>query len=78
MIGRHGNMETIKCKNIVEKKGINRECGRFMMKIMDDGSIHVKCSGCDHYAAIKINNGKLMVMHVDKEGEEILCQKKAI
>lgn len=71
-------MDTIKCKNIVEKKGISRECGRFMMKIMDDESIHVKCSSCDHYAAIKINNGKLIIMHIDKEGEEILCRKKAI
>jgi hypothetical protein len=69
-------MEIIKCDNTVKRKGIERKCGRFMMKIMDDNSIHVKCSQCDHYAIITVKNGNLMVMHVDKEGEEILCQKK--
>lgn len=68
-------MDIIKCKNLVTRKGITRECGSFLMKMVGD-DIHLKCRSCDHYAVISVINGQLTVLHLDKKGEETICQIK--
>ena len=44
-------------------------------KVGDD--IHLKCRSCDHYAIISVINGEMVIIHVDKKGEEEIscCQK---
>jgi len=65
--------EIIKCKCIVKKHGIERECGRFLIKRINKKQLHVKCSSCGSYAIITAHDGGLDVVHI-KEDEEILCQ----
>jgi phage FluMu protein Com len=72
MSGKVGDV--IKCKNVNTKTG--RECGRFLMKKMEDGAIHIKCPNCAGYAIIEVDNNALNVFHVDKNGEKEICKKK--
>ena len=69
-------IDIIKCKNRVIRKGIERECGAFLLKKVGD-DIHLKCRSCDHYAIISVINGEMVIIHVDKKGEEEIscCQK---
>ena len=71
-----GMLEIVKCKNKVIRKGIERECGSFLMKKVNN-EIHLKCRGCDHYAVISVINGEMVIVHVDKKGEEEMsCQQR--
>jgi hypothetical protein len=69
-------MKIIKCKNTTERKGIEHECGRFIAKFINEQQMHIKCPSCPAYTIIRVVEGDLMVVHVDKEGEEQICQKK--
>ena len=75
MIGKRGNMKIVKCKNKIVKKGVERECDRFLMKLIDDKTMDVKCPNCGHYAIITIKDNKLVVIHLDKDGENKICQQ---
>jgi hypothetical protein len=68
-------MKNVKCKNIVNKKGTDRECNRHLLKFVNDDQIHVPCPICGHHAIIMIEDGKLVVVHVNKQSEEQICQK---
>ena len=68
--------EVIKCKNTIERKGVEHECGRFIAKFITKKQIHIKCPSCSAYAVIKVSGDDLMVIHVNKEGEEEICKKK--
>ena len=68
--------EVIKCKNVVERKGVSHECGRFIAKFINNEQIHIKCPICPSYTIIKVFEGELMVVYVDKESEEHICKKK--
>ena len=68
--------EIVKCKSIIERNGRKHECGRFIAKFITNKRIHIKCPSCPSYAIIEVYNGELMIVHVDKEGEEQICKKK--
>lgn len=68
--------EVIKCKNKVDRKGSEHECGRFIAKFITKKQIHIKCPSCSSYAVIMVEDGDLMVIHVDKKGEEQICKKR--
>jgi len=72
-------MKTIKCKNLTKRKNSTTErvCDRHLMKFVD-GSIHIPCPACGHHAIISVVNGALTVVHVNKQGESILCKTAKI
>ncbi len=66
-------MEVVKCKNLVERRGIEKECNRFLGKMLDDGSLVIKCPDCSHYAIVEVEDDKLIIVHLDKTGEGKIC-----
>jgi len=70
-------MKAIKCKNVTKRKNssVEKSCDRHLMKFIN-GNIHIPCPACGHHAIISIVNKKLTVIHIDKQGENTLCQKK--
>jgi len=64
----------VKCKNIKERKGRSFECGRHLMKVDSNGDIHIPCPVCGYYAIVTIEKNKLIVVHVNKQGEREICQ----
>jgi len=68
-------MEIVKCKNEVERRGIKKECNRFLGKKLDDGSLVIKCPDCSHYAIVEAKGDRLIIVHLDKSGEDQICQK---
>jgi phage FluMu protein Com len=76
MIGNLGEkMEIVKCKNEVVRRGVKKECNRFLGKILDDGSLVIKCPDCSHYAIVEAKGDKLIIVHLDKNGEDEICRK---
>lgn len=76
MIGNLGrNMEVVKCKNTVSRRGAQKECNRFLGKMLDNGSLVIKCPDCSHYAIVEAKGNKLIIVHLDKSGEDQICQK---
>jgi len=67
--------EVVKCKNIVERKGIEYTCDRFLGKFIKNDQIHIKCPACTSYAIVKIVDGRLIIVHVDKQAEEQICHQ---
>lgn len=67
-------VEVYKCKAQVEKHGKDKECNRFLLKMINDEQMHLKCPSCGSYAIVSIGqNNKLSITHI-KEGEDLLCQ----
>ena len=71
-------MKNVRCKNMTKRKNkdIEKVCDRHLLKIDDNGDIHVPCHACGHHAIISIVNNKLTVIHVNKQGENTLCRTK--
>ena len=68
--------QIVKCKNILKKHNKERECDRFLFKLIDNDKLYFKCPSCGASAiAIGRKGGGLDVIHVN-EGEDILCQTK--
>lgn len=64
-----------KCKAQIEKHGESRDCNRFLLKVINDKQMHVKCPSCGSYAIVSGGqNGKLSITHI-KEGEDAICQQ---
>ena len=64
-----------KCKAQVEKHKEDRDCNRFLFKMINNNKqMHLKCPACGSYAIVSVGaEKKLTITHI-KEGEDLLCQ----
>jgi len=62
-------VENIKCKCLVEKKGVKRTCDRHLLKRVDKKTIHLPCSACGGTTMLFVDEeNNLMAVHTTKEG----------
>lgn len=71
-------MKIIKCENTTKRNGVDHRCGRFIAKFINEQQVHIKCPSCPAYTIVRVVGGELMIVHVDKEGEEQICNKKTM